>query len=272
MEFRLAEIRLPTGNVHYRVAGDGPPLACLHDSGGSVITRALEQLAERHTVLLPIVPGFDGTSYHRSIQQIRTLHSMPGLANIMASFIEATVGAPCDLMGQSFGGRLALWVAAQRSDLVGRLVVQCPTGFRQDGRGGLARTPGEIAAMLHAYPERAPENSRTTAELEVNRSVPSHYHQNVPYDDELVARLGLIRAQTLILLGTRDRIVPAEVAYFLKARIPNAHMSYIYDAAHALDSDQPERVARLVTAFLERGPAFIVRQPAAQSTPVPAAP
>ena len=101
--------------------------------------------------------------------------------------------------------------------------------------------------------------------------MPSHYHQNVPYDDELVARLGLIRAQTLILLGTRDRIVPAEVAYFLKARIPNAHMSYIYDAAHALDSDQPERVARLVTAFLERGPAFIVRQPA-ETAPTPVAP
>ena len=262
MEFRLAEIRLPTGTVHYQVAGDGPPLTCFHDSGGSAITRALEQLAESRTVLLPIVPGFDGTPFHRSIQQIRTLHSMPGLANIMASFIEATVGAPCDVMGQSFGGRLALWVAAQRPDLVGRLVVQCPTGLRKDGRGGLAKGPGGVANLIHAYPERAPQSTRTAAELEANRSVPSHYHQNVPFDDDLVVRLGFIRAETLIMLGTKDQIVPADVAYFLKARIPHAHMSYIYDAAHALDSDQPERVARLVKAFLERGPAFIVKQTA----------
>ena len=263
MEFRLTDIRLPTGTVHYQVAGDGPPLACFHDSGGSVITRAIEKLAETRTVLLPIVPGFDGTPYHRSVQQIRLVHSMPGLANIMANFIEATVGAPCDVMGQSFGARLALWVAAQRADIIGRLIVQSPTGLRKDGRGGLGRDTGDIRTMLHAYPDRAPQSSRTKAELEVNRAVPSHYHQNVPFDQELVDRLRFIRSDTLILLGTEDRIVPTEVAYFLKAHIQNAHMSYIYDAAHALDSDQPDRVARIVAAFLERGPAFIVRQPAA---------
>ena len=262
VEFRLAEIRMPTGTVHYQVAGDGPPVACFHDSGGSVITRTLEKLAETHTVLLPIVPGFDGTPFHRSVQQIRMVHSMPGLANIMAGFIEATVGAPCDVIGQSFGGRLALWVAAQRPDLIGRLVVQSPTGLRQDGRGGFGKTAEGLATAIHAYPDRAPASGRTDVEMEVNRGVPSHYHQDAPYDEGLAERLGFIKADTLVLLGTRDQIVPQEVGYYIRSRIPRARLSYIYDAAHALDSDQPERVARLVKAFLERGAAFMVREAA----------
>lgn len=45
----------------------------------------------------------------------------------------------------------------------------------------------------------------------------------------------------------------------LKSGIPHSHLSYIYGAAHAIEFDQPERVARLVGAFLERGEAFIVR-------------
>jgi pimeloyl-ACP methyl ester carboxylesterase len=64
----------------------------------------------------------------------------------------------------------------------------------------------------------------------------------------------------LLLFGTKEEVVPAEdVGRRLKAGIAQSHLSYIYGAAHAVEFDQPERVARLVGAFLERGEAFVVR-------------
>jgi hypothetical protein len=57
--------------------------------------------------------------------------------------------------------------------------------------------------------------------------------------------------------------VPVITAHRLKAGIANAHLSFIYGAAHALEFDAPARVAPLVAGFLERGEAFVVRSPAA---------
>jgi pimeloyl-ACP methyl ester carboxylesterase len=75
-----------------------------------------------------------------------------------------------------------------------------------------------------------------------------------------VQALPLIKARTLLLFGTKDEVTPADDAgRRLKSGIAHSHLSYIYGAAHAVEFDQPERVARLVGAFLERGEAFLVR-------------
>ena len=73
-------------------------------------------------------------------------------------------------------------------------------------------------------------------------------------------RVGEIDCQTLILHGTRDVRVPAAGVQMLKARIPHSQLVYVYDAAHSLELDQPERVGGLIEDFLVRGEAFIVNQ------------
>jgi pimeloyl-ACP methyl ester carboxylesterase len=62
----------------------------------------------------------------------------------------------------------------------------------------------------------------------------------------------------LIVLAGRDELIPAKSGQVLKQRIAFSHLAYIYDAAHAIEVDQPERLLRLVKAFLERGEAYIV--------------
>jgi hypothetical protein len=42
------------------------------------------------------------------------------------------------------------------------------------------------------------------------------------------------------------------------AGLANAHLSFIYGAAHALEFDAPDRVGPLIASFLERGEAFVV--------------
>ena len=79
-------------------------------------------------------------------------------------------------------------------------------------------------------------------------------------DDALIERLGEIEALILVLLGTGDGRMPPECVQLLKARLPRAFLVYVYDAAHMIGTDQPERFANLVADFLQRGETFLVNQ------------
>ena len=70
--------------------------------------------------------------------------------------------------------------------------------------------------------------------------------------------MGDIKALTLVLLGTEDGVTPAEVGQMLRRELQRAHFIYVYDAAHALEVDQPDRVTTVLTDFLERGDGFLV--------------
>ncbi len=87
-----------------------------------------------------------------------------------------------------------------------------------------------------------------------------HYHGPAPRDEALIARLGEIETLTLILLGTKDTSVPPASVQFLKDAMTRAFLIYIYDAAHSIETDQPERFAAVVGDFLKRGETFIVNQ------------
>ena len=46
------------------------------------------------------------------------------------------------------------------------------------------------------------------------------------------------------------------------AGIRQARLTYVWGAAHVPDWDQPDRVARVIGAFMEQGEGFLVRRPA----------
>jgi hypothetical protein len=60
-------------------------------------------------------------------------------------------------------------------------------------------------------------------------------------------------------MGTKDTVAPVVVAHRIKAGVASSHLSFIYGAAHSLEFDAPERVGTLISGFLERGEAFVVR-------------
>ena len=73
------------------------------------------------------------------------------------------------------------------------------------------------------------------------------------------------QVQLGIVMGTKDIVAPVIIAHRIKAAVPNSHLSFIYGAAHSIEFDAPERVGGLISAFLDRGEAFIV--PRAASKP-----
>lgn len=252
--FSEQQIELSTGPIRYLKGGTGPALLHLHSAAGPRLSPAIERLASKHTIFMPTAPGFNGTPAHANVT------TMAGLAGVTAEFIRKAVGKSCDVMAESFGGWIALWLAAKHPDLVEQLVLEAPAGMRTKGVGGLPPDPAERDRKLYAVPERAPKEPRYEQVLPGNFKAVQGYTGGETLDAELVKALPQIKARTLLLFGTKEEVTPVEdVGRRLKAGIPHSHLSYIYGAAHAVEFDQPERVARLVGAFLERGEAFLVR-------------
>jgi pimeloyl-ACP methyl ester carboxylesterase len=223
------------------------PLLYLHPAGGVRATKVLEKLKPRQ----PVLPGFDGTPIDRKIT------SRKGLGAWVGEYIEREIGQPCDVIGCSFGGAVALWLAIQRPELVDHLVLECPAGL-QSIDPKLRADPAEFRKALFVHPEKAVSSAKPKEIETSNRQMLTHYGAEDGRDAELLERVGEIRNQTLILHGSEDRIIGRESVQLLRSRLPKSFLVYVWDAAHNIEVDQPERMLELVEAFLERSESFVV--------------
>ena len=231
--------------------GNGRALVYLHPAGGVRWTNALEILSRTHVIHMPTFPGFDGTALVESVK------SRQALAGLVGDYIEKSIGTACDVMGCSFGGAVALWLAAERPQLVDHLVLECPAGL-QTIDPALRKNPHAFYKALFAHPERIAYEKKPDDIEAQNRAMLAHYGAEDGKDPDLVERLGGVGAMTLILHGTEDRIIAAETMRLLKSRLARAFLVYVWDAAHSIEVDQPERMAALVESFLVRSDAFVV--------------
>jgi pimeloyl-ACP methyl ester carboxylesterase len=236
-------------NVEKR--GAGRALVYLHPAGGVRWTRVLERLALARTLHVPTIPGFDGTPTDADVSSRRALGRLVG------DYIEKNIGTACDVMGCSFGGAVALWLALERPELVDHLVLECPAGL-QSIDPALRNNPHAFYKALFAHPEKI-SYERKPEHIEArNRAMLAHYGAEDGKDPQLLENIPSLRATTLIVHGTEDRIITAETMRLLKSRLARAFLVYVWDAAHSIEVDQPERMAALVESFLERSAAFVV--------------
>jgi pimeloyl-ACP methyl ester carboxylesterase len=249
-------VDLDSGRVTYLKGGEGRSILHLHSAGGPRVSPAIQMLARRHTVYMPTTPGFNGTPEHP------TVGAMVDLADLAAKLARTVIGGPCDVIAESFGGWQALWLAVRHPDLVEQLVLQAPAGLRTEGTGGLPADPDERRRKIYAVAERAPKETRPAEMLAQNQRMYTRYTGGITLDTALQQALPSIRARALIVFGTLDEVVPIDTARRLLAGIAQSRLTYIYGAAHAPEFDQPDRAARLIGAFMERGEGFLVRRPA----------
>jgi pimeloyl-ACP methyl ester carboxylesterase len=253
MTFEKRTTTLGGKEIGYWEGGEGEPLLYLHPAGGAMLTDFLGMLAKERKIYIPVIPGFDGTD------TVAGLESNKDLAGLVAEFIGTVVGGKTDVMGVSFGGWTALWLAVLHPDLVDLLVLEAPAGLRF-GQDETTLSPEASRANLFAYPDKAASIAPTRERAIANGQAFAGYMKGVFVDEELAARLPEIQAQTLVLMATKDITIPAETGRFIATRVPKANVTYIYDAAHALEVDQPERTLTALRPFLARGPAFIVHK------------
>ncbi|HEY5209649.1 MAG TPA: alpha/beta hydrolase [Stellaceae bacterium] len=250
--FERTSVNLPAGTVSYFVGGSGRPVLYLHSAGGVRMTQPLQDLAARFRIFMPIVPGFDGTDWLPGIT------TMTDLAGLMAAFATAAIGEPCDVIGHSFGGYLALWLTVLHPKSVGQLVLESPAGFQPPDAPAFPTDPTELLRRAFAHPERLQPQAEDPSLALANLGTARAYMAGIGMDHALMARLGEIGCLTLIVQGTKDGILAPDGARAIKSRIRRSHLIFVYDAAHVIETDQPARFTALVGDFLGRAEGFLV--------------
>jgi pimeloyl-ACP methyl ester carboxylesterase len=185
------------------------------------------------------------------------------LSAALADLLEAEGGAPADVVGNSMGGILAQLLAAERPDLVRRLVL-VGTGASSAGlRPGFAtRLDAWLAAPDAAGLEpltrglvapRAAAHPLVDACVAALAAVDPAYVAAIPRATrglDLRPRLASISAPTLVVRGELDSIRTDAHAQELAAGIAGARAVEIAGAGHSPMVDSAEAFNRLLADFL----------------------
>src|SRR5262245_11112162 len=146
--FREGFVEADGFHIRYMEAGEGTALVHLHGAGGLRLTAGHDLLSRQFRVIAFEMPGFG-----QSPENTRT-QSMPELASTMAQAVDELRIDSFNLMGTSFGGKTALWLALQQKERVLALVLEAPAAIRPEGWAPPSGSPEEMVRRLYAHPER----------------------------------------------------------------------------------------------------------------------
>ena len=250
--FREGFVEADGFRIRYMEAGQGAALVHLHGAGGLRLTPAHDLFAKQFRVIAFEMPGFGASPENTKTQ------SMPELAATMAAACGKLGLDHYNLMGTSFGGKAALWLASQQPERVTGLVLESPAAIRPEGGAPPPSSPEALSRLLYAYPERQPPAPAPDPAVLAKQQKLVSRLRGPNRDRDLETQLSQLKAPTLVVFGTRDRMIPPEMGHFYKELMPNCHLVFVYDAGHAIGAERPEAFVEVVADFLERHEAFVI--------------
>ena len=239
-------------HIRYLTAGEGPALVHLHGAGGLRLTPGHDLLSRQFRVIAFEMPGFG-----QSPENNRT-RDMPELAATMGEAVAKLGIDSFNLMGTSFGGKTALWLALQQRERVLALVLEAPAAIRTAGGEPPSGSPEEMARRLYAHPERLPPMPPPDPAVQAKTRQLVSRLRGPDRDTDLERQLADLETPTLVLFGTADRIIAPDMRHIYKELMPNCHLVFVYDAGHAISADRPEAFTEVTADFLERHEAFVI--------------
>jgi pimeloyl-ACP methyl ester carboxylesterase len=251
--FREDSIEAGGFRIRYQEAGEGPALVHLHGAGGLRLTPAHALLSRTFRVIALEMPGFGNAENQRT-------QTIQDLATTMTSAVSALGLTRFNLMGTSFGGAVACWMAVQRRDLLAAMVLDAPSAIRPEGSEPVSGSPEEVARRLYAHPERVPSAPAVEPVLAERRLALVQRLRGSGRDAGLEESLRGLRLPVLVMFGTQDAVIPPAMGRVYKELLPNSHLVFVYDAGHALMIERPEAFVEAVGDFLSRTEAFVISQ------------
>lgn len=244
MPYQMHTVEAGGCQIEYAETGSGPAVVYLHGSGGFRFDQAsFGALSKRYRLLAPAMPGFDASS-------LGSVGSAVDMADVMAGFIRIAAGGSAHVIGESFGGRIAAWLAIRHPEVVQTLTLAAPAGTRQDG-GDLRQqgTPEELQRLLFGRVIEPPPSAEQQSQLRLNFANAIRFSAN--WDDDMVQQLHAIGCPTLLLRGTDDQTLSLEAVQEFQRRIPGSKLVEIQDAPHVISAAVPERFAAEVADFVD---------------------
>jgi len=278
--FQQAErhrVRLPQGTVSYRELGTGEPIVFVHGFlvDGSLWRKVAEPLAADFRCIVPDWP----LGSHREAMDSGADLTLPGLARIVADFLDALDLQDVTLVGNDSGGAICQLVVTRHPERIGRLVLtpcdayeNCPPGMFKALKPA-ARVPGLLTALLQ--PLRIPATRRTPLAfgLLTKRPIPAEVLDawvtpvltdravrrdafkfvrglDAEHTLDAAAKFGAFDRPVLLAWATEDRLFPMDHAQRMAVQFPHARVERIDDSRTFVSEDQPGPLIEAIRAFV----------------------
>lgn len=261
-------IRTGTFETNVHDAGRGAPVLLIHGSGPGVSAWAnwrlvLPTLAERRRVIAPDMVGFGYTDRPAGMRYGMEAWVRQALDVLVALGLERA-----DVVGNSFGGALALALAIRAPNRVRRLVLMGSVGVPFSLTPGLDAVWGyqpsldNMRSLLDIFVYDRSLVNDELARMRYEASVRPGFHESYAemfpaprqrWVDAMASPEADIRAlphETLVIHGREDQVIPLSNSLTLAQWIPNAQLHVFGHCGHWTQIEHNARFNRLVGVFL----------------------
>ncbi|MGN0125720.1 MAG: alpha/beta fold hydrolase [Rhodococcus sp. (in: high G+C Gram-positive bacteria)] len=255
-------------NYHDVGEGDGIPVLLLHGSGAGVSAWAnwrglIPVLAEQRRVIAPDLVGFGYTTLPDPVR----FEIFDTWIDQILALLDGLEIPKVHVVGNSFGGGLALHLAVRHPQRLGRIVLMGAGGVQFDFTPELDALWGytpSVENMKKIMDIMAYDRSLVTDELAELRyratarpGAQEAFEQVFPeprqrwLDAQIVPDedLAAIEHEVLILHGREDRVVPVAASQKMFDLIPNSQLHIFGKCGHWTQIEHAARFQQLVSAF-----------------------
>ena len=259
---QLEQLSAGRGTLTAVRTGEGSDVVLLHSllADRFAFGPVLPALAAKHRVTLINLPGFHGS-------QPPLLALMDAyIATIEDGFEEFGIRNDAILMGNGFGGTVALAFALAHPERLSKLVLSdAAAGFPPEGReafavmaqkvadGGLGSI-AEIAAKrvfspayLAAHPEKIEERKKVLLAID-----PKAFHAacKILQETDLVPLLHHLKVPTLVVCGQYDQATPPALNKQIAEMVAGAKYIELPGCGHCPPLEQPDQFLAAIKDFV----------------------
>ena len=249
------------GTVNAAQSGKGPPLLLFHSllSDRASFDAIVPELSKSFRVIVPELPGFGRSQ--------AVTGGLAAVADRMAQAVKDAAGGEATiLLGNGYGGFVALQMAIRHPDIACKLILaDCGAAFSEPGREAFRNMAAvSIAKGLSAITDVAmrrlfapefqaqhPDLMRDRREAFL-RTDPDVFRAACDALAGLDLRpdLGQVKLPVLVMVGEHDEATPPPMSRELAAGLPRAHLKIIPGCAHVPQLQSPRLFLDLIGDFL----------------------
>jgi pimeloyl-ACP methyl ester carboxylesterase len=273
-------VDVPAGTIEYRDRGAGPPIVFVHGVGvnGDLWRRVAPALDGWRS----IAPDWPLGAHSHALRKDADL-SLPGLARIVADFLDGLDLTDVTVVANDTGGAVAQWLVGHHPERIGRLVLTSCDAFQKFPPApqlylkpaARLRVLGAVAwAVQFKAIQRTPTAYGWTTKKPIDpaimRSYTSHLRSDrgvlrdlerlllavdTRYTHEAAAALPRFDKPALVVWAADDKLFPREHGRRLAELLPQGRFELIADSRTFIPEEQPERLAAMIREFLSPQPA-----------------
>lgn len=258
------EMKIRGHRVWYQDVGEGRPLVFLHGLGSNSLSWLLTVpgFSSKHRVI-----AIDHIGHGRSDKPV-IAYRVTDFVDYIEEFLTNLKFGEVDLVGNSLGGWIGARLALRRPELVSKLVLVGSAGLQPwpelkeklEKVPFAPRTAKEVKELLSMcfYDKLRYTNQITVLVSYLLRMLDSSYStiekviESVLDPNEwLDGKLHEIKAETLVLWGKEDELMPVEFAYQFAENIPKTQLKIIPQCGHVPQIEKPKEFNQMLRDFLK---------------------